>query len=327
MSCNPVSTTSCGCLYPSTSNCVKWKGNSISCGDSLIVKQGDTINELVENLVDTFCNGATPSGQTLYDVVGGTGITVTDATIGDTTTFTVGLSVTVQNTITNLVSDVSTLQACAETSIQEITTSTPGMTVTNNGVSGCGTTWSVDYTPSGSTSLDGIVYNNVEKSTYTNTIGNKLLKSYLRPYLSVNSIADGDDIIFTATGQIKGDGNLADTVKLELWSGGIPVYNQSFGGFSAGSTSYSSWLSKIVLTVSDQAAGEALLNLEFSANIEENGTLGVLGKNCGLQINKDISGINYDDLEIRVIYVHDSTSADSVNFARQLKVEVNKYIV
>ena len=72
MSCNPVSTTSCGCLYPSTSNCVKWKGNSISCGDSLIVKQGDTINELVENLVGVFCDGATPSGQTLYDVVGGT---------------------------------------------------------------------------------------------------------------------------------------------------------------------------------------------------------------------------------------------------------------
>ena len=327
MSCNPVSTTSCGCLYPSTSNCVKWKGNSISCGDSLIVKQGDTINELVENLVGVFCDGATPSGQTLYDVVGGTGITVTDATVGDTTTFTVGLSVTVQNTITNLVSDVSTLQACAETSIQEITTSTPGMTVTNNGVSGCGTTWSVDYTPSGSTNLFGIVYNNVEKSGTSGGTGDKLLKSYTGTFFSSNSIANGDDIIYTATGQIKGDGNLADNVKLELWSGGISVYSQSFGGFSAGNTSYSSWLSKIVLTVSDQAAGEALLNLEFSANIEANETLGVLGKNCGLQVNKEITGIDYNDLQIKVIYVHDSTSADSVNFARQLKVEVNKYIV
>lgn len=327
MSCPTTSSTSCGCLYPSNTGCVTWKGTSIYCGETLIAKQGDTVTDILTNITDVFCNGVVPTGMVEYITEGGTGITVTSVTIGDTVTYTVALSNTVQNTITNLVSDVSSLEACALTSIQEITTSTPGMTVSNNGVSGCGKTWSVDYTPSGSVSLGGIVYNNVEKSGTSGGTGDKLLKSYTGTFSSSNSIANGDDIIYTATGQIKGDGNLADNVKLELWSGGIAVYSQSFGGFSAGNTSYSSWLSKIVLTVSDQAVGEALLNLEFSANIEANETLGVLGKNCGLQVNKEITGIDYDDLQIRVIYVHDSTSGASVNFARQLKVEVNKYIV
>lgn len=328
MSCNPVSTSSCGCLYPSTSNCVKWKGNSISCGDTLIVKQGDTINELVANLIDTFCNGVTPSGQVYYDVNGGTGVTVTDATVGDTTTFTVGLSATVQNTITTLVSDVSTLQDCAETSIQEITTSTVGMTITDNGVSGCGRTWSVDYTPSGSTSLDGIVYNNVEKSGTSGSTGDKLLKSYNRQYISLNSVTNGDEIIFTATGQVKGDGSLADSVKIELWNDTsvLAVYSDSFSSFSNASDGYSSWIAKLNLTVSDVEAGDGVLSVEFLTNVKANGTKDSIAKNTTINVSEDISGIDYDNLTIKVIYVHDSTSGSTVNFARQLKSEVRKYI-
>lgn len=323
MSCN-TNSDSCGCLYPSNTNCVFIKGINSSC---LNIQNGDTLTEALNTVIEELCN-LTPSGTSGNDIVvsNGTGITITSAVIGTTTTYTVALNNTVQTTLTNLVTDVNALELCVADSIQELTTSTVGMTVTDNGVSGCGKTWSIDYSPSGITSFDGIVYNNIEKSAYTNTVGSKLLKAYVRPYVSVNNITDGDDIIFTATGQIKGDGDVADTVKLELWSGGLPVYSQSFGGFSAGNTSYSSWLAKIVLTVSDQSAGDGLLNLEFSANIEGNGTSGVLGKNSMLQVNKDISGIDYDDLEVKVIYVHDSTSTDSVNFARQLKVEVRKNI-
>jgi len=325
MSCN-TNTDSCGCLYPSNTNCVFIKGINSSCLD---IQNGDTLTEALNTVIEELCN-LTPSGTTGNEVVvtNGTGITITSSVIGNTTTYTVALNSIVQTTLTNLITDVNSLELCVADSIQELTTSTTGMVVTDNGVSGCGRTWSIDYSPSGVvTSGGGIAYNNIEKSGTSGATGDKVLKTYTGTFYSSNNITNGDDIVFTTTGQIKGDGDLADKVKLELWSGGVSVYSQSFGGFSAGASSTSSWLSKLILTVSDQLAGEALLNLEFSSNIEANETLGVLGKNCGLQVNKEITGIDYDDLQIKVIYVHDSTSGATVNFARQLKVEVNKYIV
>jgi len=59
----------------------------ILCGEDIVVTEESSVNEALEDIVDYFCNALTNISSTV--VTGGTNISVTSATVGNVTTYTV----------------------------------------------------------------------------------------------------------------------------------------------------------------------------------------------------------------------------------------------
>ena len=59
----------------------------ILCSEDIVVIDGSSVNEALEDIVDYFCNALTNISSTV--VTGGTNISVTSATVGNVTTYTV----------------------------------------------------------------------------------------------------------------------------------------------------------------------------------------------------------------------------------------------
>lgn len=320
--CTTNSCNNCSCTYPSTTACVTWKGASISCGDTVIATQGDVLTDILTNITDLACGNITPSGQ-VYIVEGVTNqTTVTENTVGNETTYTVGLASAITTTISNHTSSIASINACLTNTVEDLISDT--ITITEESSDSCGRTLRLEFTPSGSVSYDGIVYNDTTKVGTTGGVGNKTLKSFDYDYLFNNNITENDEIRFKATGQIFGDTDDVDTVKLEIYDSNSStlLYGESFGGFDK--VNKQSWVLNGELTVG--TGDEALLSLNFLANSKQNGTKATPNSASQVVVNYDVTGIDWTGLEIRIVYVHDSTSGATFNFARQLLVEVRKYI-
>lgn len=322
MSCNNCYNSSCdstcGCPQQVKGTCVFYQGANLDCLD---VTKGDTYDSILANLNTIVCNLQAPSGiQTT--LTGCSSITVTQTSA---TNYNVCLSSATQTQINNNTTNISTLFACVANGVLDITSSTLDITEVDTDV--CGRTLNIEIpTPSGVPVLDGIIYNNVDKSTYLNTTSNKTLKTHTGNYISVYNLQANDEIRFRATGQVLGDGSLADDVIIQLYdsSSSSVIDTQSIRGFDL--VNKQSWIANASITVIDESAGTALYQLEFFSNSLDNGLMAVPNSNSRFLINKDLSAVDFDNLTINIIYNHVSTTPDTNNFARQLMVEVRKYI-
>ena len=317
MSCNN-DINPCGCLHEHSSKCIFYYGDNLPCID---VVYGDDLETILTNINTAVCD-LTPSGSTYSFSSCDTNIAVTSITTGTNTEVEICLDEDLVTEITNNTTAISTINACLTNTIADILSDT--ITITEESSDSCGRTLRLEFTPSGSIVYDGIIYNNKTAVGTTGGVGNKTLKSFDYDYFSNNNITENDEIRFKATGQIFGDGSDVDTVKLEIYDSNSStlLYGESFGGFDL--VNKQSWVLNGELTVG--TGDEALLSLNFLANSKQNGTKATPNSASQTMVNYDVTGIDWTGLEIRIVYVHDSTSGATFNFARQLLVEVRKYI-
>lgn len=315
-------TDNCGCLYPSNTECVWYKGDAISCLD---ISSGDKLTDVLIAMGNAICDGIPGSSGLIYVVQGTTNeIDVSSSTVGDTTTYTVGLSDTILDSLSGLQSQIDALSSCCDDAIHEITTATPSyLDISDSGSN----TWNIDFIGSIPGNYQGIIYNNTTFVNTNNTPGDQVLKSFNHNYVVDSDIDDGDDIRFMASGKVKAESSVVDSVKVELYdaTGATVLWGDTIGGFN--SSGISSFLLYGTLTVVDAAAGDGLYHLEFNANSEDNGTYDPWARNSGANIDVDVAGIDFTNLTIRIKFVHNTASSGTPdNGVRQLKVEVVKAI-
>jgi hypothetical protein len=323
--CHKISCTcpdNCGCLSQINSKCVFYKSTNLECID---VIKGDDLEKILKSLNTIVCDLQAPSGlQYVVDSCDGN-ITVSTDTTDGVTTYTVCLSSDITDAIENNTTNISTLSACVQNGVVDIVSDTA--IITEDSSSDCGRVLRIEIpAPSGTPTLDGIIYNNTDKDGTTGGVGDKTLKSFNWNYSTLNSITDSDEIRIRATGQIFPDGVDVDVVKLQLFdaTGASILWEDTFSGFDK--VNKQSWMANLSLVVVDVAAGDGLLTAMFIANSTQNGTKSAPIKNTKEIVDFEVSGIDYSNLTFKVIYEHNCTSGATYNFARNLMVEVRKFI-
>jgi hypothetical protein len=225
--------------------------------------------------------------------------------------------------------DINTLETCVENGVLDVVSDS--LTITEESTGTCGRTLRIEYTPSGISSLDGIIYSNSDKVGATGGTGVDLtLKTSgtsIGTYDSVNGFEIGDEIKFRATGQIHGDASTADALKFDLFDTPTGILGGStFAGFSTDIKS--SWLMEGSITILDNTtlASEVLVNVTLRRNTVENGETGNSTRDIYV-FNKEIFNVDLSTLSVRIRHYRNvSSSLSSTNFARQLVVEVRKNI-
>lgn len=321
MSCH-TDTDECGCLYPSNTDCVWYKSDAeLSC---LGITSGATLTEILQAVDTVICNGIPAVSGHVYVVHPVNGeTTVSTNTVGGTTTYTVGLSDTITDTLSDLQNQINAVATCCTDSVHDITTTTPGYL----DISQSGTTWNIDFLGSIPATYQGIIENNTTFINTSNTPGDQVLQSFNYNYIAGSDISDKDEIRFTATGKISATSSLYDYIKVELYdaTGATTLWADTVGGFN--SSGVSSWFLNGCISVTSVASGTALYTLNFNSNTVANGVFDTYARNSGANINADISGIDFANLTIRIKYVHNTAvSGNPNNGVRQLKVEVVKYL-
>jgi len=163
---------SCSCLYPNTTDCTSYSGSTISCLD---ITKGDDLTDIIKKFATAICEAVPGSGYTYTLQSCDSNITVSSSTVGTATTFTVCLSSNITSDITQLQTDVESLQTCCDQSITTLISSDGSVTVSDEGSN----TWDITITPPSG-------------NTYWSTIGNGGLDD------STNFIGttDSTDLVF-----------------------------------------------------------------------------------------------------------------------------------
>ena len=138
------SCTNCSCLFPSNSECLKYKGSYLECLD---IANGDVLTDIIVKVNDAICEGIVPASGNIYILEScDSNITVSSETSGNTTTYTICLSDTITDQLTENTTNIASLQTCCDESIKELISSDGSVIVSDNG-SG---TWDVTISnPSG----------------------------------------------------------------------------------------------------------------------------------------------------------------------------------
>lgn len=317
MSCSNIDT--CGCGHQHSAKCSFYYGDTLSC---IGVAYGTDLEQALIDINTAVC-ALTPSGSITVVDSCDTNIGVTSAVVGQTTTYTVCLSSDITDDIDANTASIATLATCVDTGVFDVTSST--LAITEIPSTGCGKTLNIEYTPSGTPIVDGIIYNNIDKNGTSIGVGDKFLKTIkIEDYYDAASLVEGDEIRFKANGQIMGDGIDVDQVRIELYDTSLSTLlaNETFTGFDK--LNKQSWSADCVLTLG--TGGDGLFNIEFYGNGVANGTGGNFTTVSKLTTNVDVTGIVLTGLQIRIVYAHFSTSGVTNNFARQLMVEVRKKI-
>ena len=321
MSCN-TSTDNCGCLNPTNTDCVFIKSLDSNC---LNINNGDTLTSALTEVLTYVCN-ITPSGSLITVVEEGTGVTVTSSTNNNTTTYVVNISQEVLDQINTTEANVIEALDCNTQQVYDIVSIDNSVTVTVESSDSCGRILNLSVpSPSGSFYKGGIIYNNASKVGTSGASTQQTLKSFkISDNYDTSTLTDGDEIRFRATGQIKGDDALSDTLIIELHDNSGLLISKTFSGFSA-SNSYNSFIADCSLTITDYSSGEGVLNIIVNRNSVINGNVYSVGKNL-LMVNADVTSIDFSTLEIHIDFNHLSSSSGSDNYARQLLVEIAKTI-
>lgn len=322
MSCNNCSGSpcSCSCLVKTKGNCVFYQGGNLDC---LGVTKGDDYDYILSKIDEIVCDLQPPTG--IQTVVTGCGNIVVTQT--NETTYNVCLSRSITTQINNNTSNISTLSTCVDNGVLDIVSNDGSITITEDTPSsGCGRILDISVTPvSPNPVYDGIVESNNEKSTYTNTAGLKVLKSSTyNNFITDNNLSDGDEIRFRLSGQVTGDSSDVDSVIIQLFNGStaLSISDKTINAFDLANRQ--SWVAEGVITVTDVVNGEGLYSLNVFCNSSSNGGFATPNSGSKILVNEDITGVDYDNLLIKVIYDHQSTTSDTSNFARQLMIEVRK---
>lgn len=323
--CGQTSSNSCGCINPTDTKCVTWKGASVSCGDFVVAKQGDLLNEIIENLTDLACGNITPSGDTVVvDNVDGE-TTVAENTVGSVTTYTVGIDEDIITQIEDNATNISEIFSCLNDTVRDLTSSSLIITETSSNT--CGRVLNVEYSPSGQVSYDGIVYSNITPSALpSGSGGDQTIATFNRNYVSLNNIADGDQINFRITGRIKGNGLTSDSMKIDVYdvSTTTILTSQDFNSFTTSDGVISSYEinGKIIVDLTNSAG---LLSICMNRNTKDKGEIGDVGKNL-LVIDDYFTGTNYQNLSVIVRQVNDSLQNATDNNVSSVVFEVRKKI-
>lgn len=333
--CNKCSSYNCHCHKHSHHNhcndcdeckdqvkgfCVFYQGENLDCLD---LTKGDTFDDAMVKLNDIVCDLVPPSGIFTTLSTCNSNIQLTLTTPSGIPNYKVCLNPTVTDQIESNTDRIEDLETCVEDGVLDITSSTLEITVTES--SECGRTINLEIpAPSGLTTYDGIIYNDTDKSTYVNTVGDKIVKTFTWDYIGNNNLTENDEIRWRAVGQVFGDTTEVDGVKLQLFdtNSATVLWEETYTGWSL--STKQSWIANGNLAVISNTSG--LLNVEFLSNNIQNGSKSTLTNPSQLVIGADISAIDFTGLAIRVIYIHNSTTSPTDNFARQLMVEVRKYI-
>ena len=182
------SCTNCSCLFPSNSECLKYKGSYLECLD---IANGDVLTDIIVKINDAICEGIVPASGNIYILEScDSNITVSSETSGNTTTYTICLSDTITDQLTENTTNIASLQTCCDESIKELISSDGSIYVSNEG-SG---TWDITIQPPSG-------------NTYWSTTGNGGLNS------STNFIGTTDsvDLVFKVNNTEAGRINTTNT--------------------------------------------------------------------------------------------------------------------
>lgn len=323
-------TSSCGCTHTHSAECIYYKGTSYSC---IPVTKGMDMEEVIGNIADYICNEIDPPSGNVYIVASCDGnITVSSEVDGNTTTYTVCLDGDIITNIENNTANIATLTTCVANGVLDLTTNTPEyVTLTEVSSEDCGRIIAIDVNPSGTPTLDGIVYNDTTAATLPNgSGGDQIVKSFTWDYISNNNLSDKDEIHFDVRGKTQGDGSQSDGIKISIFDVNsateVFVVNPAYVDLNTSNTGLASYTIHGEITATDVANGDAIITITLLSNLVDNGVNGS-ARTSYSEICDDISGVDFSNLRIRVIQTNVTgfTAAED-NACRQLKVEVKKYI-
>lgn len=321
--CNHNCNDSCGCSHFHSASCIFYKGNGGGCSGFVY---GDTIEEVVDKLDQKLCS-ISPSGYTTIVNSCSSAITVTSNTVGTETTYTVCLDEGIQEQLDNNTASIASLSTCVSNSIVELVSDT--ISVTNQEAGDpCGRVWRIEYNPSGTVDVQGVVENNTSVSTTipNGAGGTQLVKTFNHNYSIDNLLVDGDRIKFWINGEITANGSgITDDVLIELFdatSSTVLDLTTLTGMFTSVGTS--SYEVEAVLEV-DVTNSQAIYSIKVqSTHNTSNVFTDVVRPKSKSRVL--VTGIDYSNLTIRVRQTNSSLLGATNNTVTKLVVEVTKKI-
>jgi len=304
-----------GCKYPTTADCITYKGDNLSC---INVNKGDNLEEALEAINAVVCN-TSPVDIPTTSVTGVTNETVvTSSVVGDNTNYQVGLSPTITNIINSLEDSISDINAELLTKVCNITTNTPDYLVISN-PTGC--TYNIDFTPSGfPTSQSGIIYNESEDVAGTGIGSSQVLKSFTNNYVTSSAITKGDVIKAVATVTLD-NCSITNPDKISLRvRDGSGILAEFYYPVQSDTSNVLEFTSRInVLSTS-----LGIINIQLCGSFASMGTITSNGfPILPLVISKKVN-TDFTNLTIDVIVDYDCGGTQT--FAREFYVEVLKKI-
>jgi hypothetical protein len=299
MSCNNCGSSSCSQYLDA--KCITVK-NSYTC---INVAKNDTLEEAIAAINDVICD-LDPQDPVLYDVDGVNGeIVVTTSTIGDTTTFLVGLDPDITDLLVDIQDDISDINTELSSKICGITTNTPEyLDITNP--SGC--VYNIDFTPSGFVSYDGIQYQDYTQPETSGGIGTEILINYTNNFVSTNQITTGDIITVTVPMQL--DVCEANEVILRFSSNSSTKHDLVFKDLYPQDDRYTTFIAEFKMRINVKSSTEAFVSsaIEVIGYVGDNsgvnvtlGQLGGVGLNVLPTLTKTVTGINWANTNFQVI--------------------------
>lgn len=320
MSCN-----NCGGSCPQylDAKCITVK-NTYSC---INVSKNDTLEEALSAINDVVCD-LDPQTPVVYDVEGVAGETeVTTSTIGNTTTFTVGLADEITDLLVEITDDISNIESELATKICDITTNTPEyIQITNP--SGC--IYNIDFLPSGFVTYDGILENNYTQPESTGAIGTEILVNYSNDFTSSSQITTGDVITVTTTAELPVCNDSGQAFTLRFASNSSTKHDVVITPtFYPSSDLYNIITVEMVMRINVKSATEAYVSsyIDLSAPGESGsldiglGDLGVYSLRVSPVKTKTVTGINWSNVQLQVI---STDQCGVVNKVGEFFVDVRK---
>lgn len=320
MSCN-----NCGGSCPQylDAKCITVK-NTYPC---LNVSKNDTVEEAISAINDVICE-LDPQSSALYNVDNVDGETeVTTSTIGNTTTFIVGLADEITDSLIEITDDISAIESELAEKICHLTTNTPEyLNVTNP--SGC--TYNIDFTPSGFVSYDGIIENNYFQPESSGSIGTELLIDYNNNFISSNQLSNGDIITVTATAELEVCNNPSQQYILRFASNSSTKHDIIFDSdYYPASDIYKTIVIEMVMRINVKSATEAYVSSYIDLTLpRESGLLNIGLGDLGIYSlricpvkTKIVTGINWSNIQLQVI---STDQCGVVNKVGEFFVDVRK---
>ena len=269
------------------------------------VAKGDNLEETLAAINEVICD-FDPPAQTLYAADGVDGeIVVTTSTIGDTTTFLVGLDPDITDLLVDITNDISTINTELDSKICGITTNTPEyLDITTP--SGC--VYNIDFTPSGFVSYDGIIYQDYTQPETSGSAGTEVLINYSNNFVASNQITTGDIITVTVPMEL----NVCEDneVTLRFTSNSVSKHNLVFEGLYPQNDRYTTFVAEFKMRINVKSATEAFVSSAIEAigyvgdgaglNISL-GDLGGVGLNVLPTLTKTVTGIDWTNVQFQVI--------------------------
>tara|TARA_R110000868_G_scaffold1729_5_gene13921 strand:+ start:17394 stop:18305 length:912 start_codon:yes stop_codon:yes gene_type:complete len=303
---------------------VFYKGTTTSC---LGITTGTNLQDIIQAFDAAICDLPTPSGGNTY-VVSGTSnqIVVTSATAGTQTTYTVALSPTITTHLTTIDSSIVTLGNCTATSIQELTTSSSEITVTPNGALGCGTTWSIDYTPPSGTPIYDCIIHNDTSTHNASGVGTEELTIFTEDLVTRNLLTTKDNIIIVAEGQYAYDeigSQDSDTIIVNILNGASIRWTMR----NKPTKLVAKYGYRLEVTYTVTGATTGRVTAFWFHNNVSNGTEAINSTGLPRTIfSKDVTGMDYTNFSVQVQTLNESGLGATYTFLNHLQVEVRKYI-